>query len=135
MAKKQKRKFAKRSKSRSDLIMERIDGMSRFSRIMLNIGISLIVVVAIAFPVVRFFSSGVNELGENEVLYTPIIIVAVIWLAIYGFGWAALVGFEWDMDNPWKAGKPAVSVVVIGATAACFVVLEIIIGLLFGLVL
>lgn len=135
MAKKNKKKFTKRSASRSDYIIGRIDKMSRFSRIMLNIGISLAVGIAVAFPVVLLFSSGVNDLGEGDVLYTPIIIVVVIWFISYGFGWAALVGFEWDMDNPWKAGKPAVVSVIIGAIAASFAVLEIVIGLLFGLVL
>jgi hypothetical protein len=136
MAKKSnKKKFSKRSTSQSEIIMGRIDRMSRFSRIVLNIGISLAAVVAVAFPIVLFFDSGANELGEGDVLYTPIIIVAVVWLIIYAFGWAALVGFELDLDNPWKAGKPAVTIVIIGIIATCFAVLEIIMGLLFGLFL
>ncbi len=132
MAKKNTKKFSKRSKSGSERIINRIDNMSRFSRIMLNISISIAVVIAVAFPVVFLFSNGVNELEEGEVLYTPLIIVGVIWMMVYGFGWAALVGFDLDVENPWKAGKPAMWITVLGAIAAFLAVLEIMLFLLFG---
>lgn len=132
MAKKNTKKFSKRSKSGSERIINRIDNMSRFSRIMLNISISIAVVIAVAFPVVFLFSNGVNELEEGEVLYTPLIIVGVIWMMVYGFGWAALVGFDLDVENPWKAGKPAMWITVLGVIAAFSAVLEIILFLLFG---
>jgi TRAP-type C4-dicarboxylate transport system permease small subunit len=117
--------------TRVEKIAARVDRMSRPARIAINMVISLLVVAVLGLPVTLLFA---GDASEGSVLYAPSIIVAVIWLIIYGVGWWALVGFDVDPQQPWQAGKPAVWVTVLGAGAAFVLLLEIIFGLLYGLV-
>lgn len=121
--------------TRTQKIAHRINGMSRFSRILLNMAISLILMAVLGLPIVYFFGSSANELEQGQFLYIPTLIIAAIWLAIYAYGWWALVGFDWDENNTWQAGPAAAWMLILGASAAIFLVLEILFALLFGLVL
>jgi hypothetical protein len=121
--------------SRAQRMAARIDSMPRFWRVMLNMLISLIVMAVVGLPIAYIFSRNINELEGGQFLYIPTILIAVIWLAVYSFGWQALVGFDWNEDEPWKAGRPAVVMIVIGMSATFFLLLEIVFGLLFAFVL
>lgn len=110
-----------------------VDGLPRGARIGLNAFISLLVMVVLGLPIVLITAgSQVNEIESGEVLYIPTIVIAVAWLAIYGIGWWALVGFDWDLDIEWRAERPAVWMVLLGATAFLLIIFGCIFGLLFA---
>lgn len=129
------RKSKKKELSRSEQIAARLDRMSRGSRIMLNMWTSIAVSVLIGLPVVLLFSRDVNQLEQGEILYAPTIIVAVLWLVVYAYGWWALVGFDWDPEVPWRARQPAVAMLVVSVIASFLLVLEAVVALMFGFVL
>ncbi len=130
-----KRTRKKKQLSRSQRLAERIDRMSRGTRIMLNMWTSIAISVLIGFPIVLILSRNVSDLEQGQILYAPTIVIAVIWLLIYAYGWWALVGFDWNPEVPWKAGKPAVAMVVATVVATFLLILEIVFALLFGFVL
>ncbi|NDJ84880.1 MAG: hypothetical protein GYB66_03250 [Chloroflexi bacterium] len=119
--------------SRAERIASRIDRLPRFTRIMLNMMISILVMAVIGFPLVLLF--GENRIDEGGVQYLPTIIIALVWFGVYAYGWRSLVGFDWDPDESWHAEMPAVWMVVLGITALFLLVLELAFGLLFGYVL
>ena len=100
-----------------------INGLSRPTRIALNMFISIVVMALVGVPLV-FIVAGeqVNTIESGEVLYIPSIAIAVLWFALYGFGWNVLVGFDWDEENEWKAGNSATYMVLLGMIAFVFVI-------------
>lgn len=123
------RKSSKRTLTRTERIVARIDALSRPSRMALNIWVSLVVMGVIGLPLV--FLTG----GENGGSTASVIIVAVVWLIVYATGWYAFLGFDLDEERPWQAGKPAVWMVVMGVVMTFLVIVELIFGFLFGFVL
>lgn len=116
-----------------DQIENWVDGLPRGSRIGLNAFISLLVMIVLGLPIVLITAgSQVNEVDSGEVLYIPTIAIAVIWLLVYGFGWGALVGFDWDLDVEWQAKRSSVFMVLLGAFAFVAMLFGCIFGLLFA---
>lgn len=110
-----------------------VDGLPRGARIGLNAFISLLVMVVLGLPIVLITAgSQANNLDSGEVLYIPTILIAVAWLAVYGFGWWALVGFDWDVEEEWRAERPAVWILLLGAMAFLLIIFGCIFGLLFA---
>lgn len=122
-------KSSKHTLSRTERIANRINALSRPSRMAINIWISLMTMGVVGLPLVFLFG------GQNKASTIPIVAVATVWLVVYAAGWYALIGFDLDEERPWQAGKPAVWIVVIGIIMTFLVALELIFGLLFGLVL
>lgn len=117
--------------ARIDQIVRRVRRMSRPTRIVVNMLISLVVVGLIGLPMM-FLLSGDDSIAGG-VATVPVTFLAVVWLIAYGVGWWSLVGFDTDVE--WVAGRPAGWMMVFGAMALLVFVLEIILALLFGFVL
>lgn len=110
-----------------------VDRLPRGSRIGLNAIISLMVMVVLGLPIVLITAgSQVNSVESGEVLYLPTIVIAVLWLVLYGVGWWALVGFDWDVEQEWRAQRTSVYVVLLGAAAFVITIFGCIFGLLFA---
>lgn len=118
--------------TRAERITTWVERLSRSRRIALNIFISLVVMAVVGLPIVYIFGQNASDTGSGEFLYLPTLIITVIWFAVYWFGWLALVGFDWDPNEPWHAGSSALWMIAIGLSALFLLVLEIIFGLLFG---
>lgn len=113
-----------------------VNQLPRPARIVLNMAISIAVMAMIGVPLVLIIAGEqVNSLESGEVLYTPTIIIAVLWFLLYGFGWNSLVGFDWDEDVQWQAGRPAAYLLLLGILALVFIIFACIFGFLFALVL
>ncbi|MBI5929105.1 MAG: hypothetical protein HY862_07345 [Chloroflexi bacterium] len=121
-----------RPTARIDKIVWRVRRMSRPTRIVVNMLISLVVVGLIGLPIM-FLLSGSDSVEGGGVATIPVTVLAVIWLIAYGVGWWSMVGFDTDVE--WVAHRPAGWMLVFGVTAFLIFVLEIILALLFGFVL
>lgn len=115
-----------------DKITYRAQGMSRPTRIIINTLISLLIVALIGVPMM-FLIAGDDSAEGGGASTLPVTIIAVLWLIIYGVGWWALVGF--DIEEEWQPGRPAGWMLVVGIGALLILIIEIVAGLLFGLLL
>ena len=121
-----------RPSARIDRITRRVASMSRPTRIVVNMLISLTVVALIGLPIM-FLLAGSDTIEGGGVATVPVTILAVIWVVTYGIGWWAMVGFDTDVE--WVARRPAGWMMVFGVMAFLIFALEIILSLLFGFVL
>lgn len=117
-----------------DRLANWVDSLSRPTRIIINMGISLLVMALLGVPIVLLTAGDVNSAG-GEVLYIPTVVISVVWLLVYGFGWSALVGFDWDDTNPWQASHSAGWMIILGLAAGFLAIFACLYGLLFALVL
>lgn len=123
MAKESKKPARSRGKtqSRIDGLATTVGNIPRFSRVALNMGISLIFVAALWLPLSAVVS------GSMWVIAT------VVWLVAYGVGWWVLIGFDDIEETPIH---PRMAwIVIFGAVCLFLLILEIIFFLLLGLVL
>ncbi|MBN1202336.1 MAG: hypothetical protein JXJ20_10815 [Anaerolineae bacterium] len=111
----------------------RIDRMGRRRRIILALLITLELVALTSLIIDRLLIGRVVEGDVNPM--TPALIEAGLGLLFYGIGWWAMVGFDWDPQSPWRAGRPAVVYTVLGAASLVLLVLLVLFGLVFGYVL
>lgn len=117
-------------------IAEWVNALPRATRIILNMGISLLVMGLLGVPIVLITAgSDVNTVESGEVLYVPTVVIAVVWLLLYGFGWGALVGFDWDDEETWQAGTSASLMIILGSVAFVLMMFACLYGFLFALVL
>lgn len=123
------KKTSKRPLTRIERVALYLNGLSRPSRMGLNIWISLVVMGVVGLPLV--FALG----GANGDSTASIVVITTLWFLVYAAGWHALLGFDLDEEHPWQAGRAAVWMLVIGIVMTFLAVLEIVFGLLFGFVL
>lgn len=121
-----------RPSARIDRITRRVAQMSRPTRIVVNMLISLTVVGLMGLPIM-FLLAGSDTVEGGGVATIPVTVLAVVWLVTYGIGWWAMVGFDTDVE--WVAGRPAGWMLVFGVMVFLIFALEIILSLLFGFVL
>lgn len=111
----------------------RLNRVRRPWRVVLSLLITLELVALLWLVLAQIFGVGVFEPGDDA--GTALLIAVVLGFAVYGLGWAALVGFDLDPDRPWRAGRLAVLYVAAGAAGAFTVAVLILYGLIFGYVL
>jgi len=97
--------------------------------------ISLAVMALVGLPIVLLTAGNAADTSGGEVLYAPTIAIAVVWLLVYGMGWSALVGFDWDDENPWQANRSASWMLILGMIAGFLLLFGCLYGFLFALVL
>lgn len=61
--------------------------------------------------------------------------VTIFGFALYGIGWALLVGFDLNSENEWHAGRFAAYYVMSGWLVTALTVIGVIIGILYAFVL
>ncbi len=107
--------------------------LSRGRRVALSLAITLELVIVVSLIVDRLL---VDQVVEGDLSRTvPAWITVGAGLILYAIGWWTLVGFDWEVDQPWQAGTPAV--LYVGAGVASLLVLGVLIllGLAFGYIL
>jgi hypothetical protein len=110
---------------------ERINRMSRGGRIRLTLVITLVLTVLLSVVIDRTLIDRVVEGSVDPML--PALIAAGLGLVFYGVGWWAMVGFE--LNEPWRAGTPAVVFVVAGVAGLVLIIVLALFGLVFGYLL
>ena len=110
---------------------ERINRMPRITRIVLALGITLELTVLLSVVIDRTLIDQVVEGSVDPMV--PALIAAGLGLVFYGVGWWAMVGFE--LNQPWRAGTPAVLFVAAGVAGLALIIVLALSGLVFGYLL
>ncbi|GIV81775.1 MAG: hypothetical protein KatS3mg051_1129 [Anaerolineae bacterium] len=110
-----------------------IQRQSRGRRVALSLAITVELVILVSVVVDRLLVDRVTagDLSRSA----PAWIAAGTGVIVYVIGWWALVGFDWNPGQPWRAGKSAVLFTVIGAAALIVLIVLALYGLLFGYLL
>lgn len=110
----------------------RLDHWSRPLRIgvttlvaVLWVGLS-IVVLSLALPADTF--------QDPDSAFNVVVGLAVFGIALYGIGWALLVGFDLDPDTPWQASRASTYYVLSGGLVLTLLILGLIVGIFYAFV-
>jgi len=106
----------------------RLSRISHLWRIVLGLLIALELAILAWVVVDRIV---INEFGNT----TSTFVAVAVGLVAYAVGWWALVGFDNDPGQPWRAGAPAVWYVTAGAAGLVALIMVALLGLAFGYVL
>lgn len=115
---------------RVDRWMSRIDRLPRLGRVILSLVITLELVIILWLIVAALF--GMEPLDPDPDTTAPLLVIIVLGLTLYAVGWWALVGFDMDPNQPWRAEPPALVYVLLGAAGFVLLVMLAIYGLAFG---
>jgi hypothetical protein len=113
----------------------RIDRLPRLTRVVLTLLITL-ELAGLTWPVAAFVF-GVKPIDPDPGPATTLLflIVVPLGLVFYGVGWWAMVGFDMNPDQPWRATAASARYLVAGGVCLLLILLLVSFGLLFGYVL
>jgi hypothetical protein len=123
-----KKRRATQSISVVDILAQRINAWSRGLRILMTTLVTSILVLVFGFLLDLLILDTAG--GQNATPY--ILIVTTVGVLIYGFGWHLMVGFDWDVEHPWEAGRGAAYFILAGALGILAVIVGLLMGLAFG---
>lgn len=110
-----------------------LDRQPRGRRVALSLAITVELVILVSVVVDRLLVDRVIA-GEMS-RAAPAWIAVGTGVLVYVVGWWALVGFDWNPAQPWRAGNAAVLFTVTGAAALIVLIVLALYGLLFGYLL
>jgi hypothetical protein len=119
--------------SRIDVWAGRINRLPRLARVFLSLLITLEYTGLLWLLAVLVFD--IDVFATDPDTTWPLLLVLGVGLVVYGVGWWAMVGFDWDPNRPWQAERPAVLFVAAGVLALILLVALVLFGLAFGYVL
>ena len=117
----------------AELWAGRIDRLPRLARVIVSLMITAELTVLLSVVVDQLLIEAVVE-GDVGAM-VPALIAAGIGLVFYVIGWWALVGFDVDPSEPWRAGWPTVLYVWAGIAGLAVLLVLVVYGLVFGYVL
>ncbi|MGQ9850501.1 MAG: hypothetical protein ACUVSU_10690 [Aggregatilineaceae bacterium] len=110
-----------------------INRQSRGRRVALSLAITVELVILVSVLVDRLLIDRVTAGDLSRA--APAWIAAGVGVVVYVLGWWALVGFDWNPAQPWRAGTGAVLFTVAGAAALIVLAVLALYGLVFGYLL
>ncbi len=76
-----------------------------------------------------------DSFQDPDSAFNIVLGLSIFGMVLYGVGWALLVGFDLDPDQPWQAKRPAVYYLLSGGIALTLIVLGVIVGVFYAFVL
>jgi hypothetical protein len=110
-----------------------LDRQSRGRRVALSLAITVELVILVSVVVDRLLVDRV--IAGDMSRAAPAWIAVGTGVLVYVIGWWALVGFDWNPAQPWRAGNAAVFFTAVGAAALIVLMVLALYGLLFGYLL
>ena len=132
MAKKKSSNINRQPINRVDLLTQRINHWSRRLRIVVTSALTIVYLLIFGFILDRLIADRVYN--DELSIWVPSIIITVIGVGIYAYGWFLLVGFDWDAEKPWIARRASAYFVIVGLICSGIVMVALLGGLLYTLI-